>query len=314
MKNIYQSIKADLRIDDVYLKRILARRSSDIKKITIPKKNGGFRIANQIAIEFKPIQYWLIENFFSYFPISNESFAYIKKRSIKLNAEKHMTNNFFIKTDFQDFFTNIQYKDLEIYIKKNMESFSSKYKITNLDMQLIKSCCFDENASLAQGFCTSPIITNILMLEFDRAIIKMLDKYSDAEPVYTRYSDDIIISCKTKGTSFAIFKDIETLIVAWETPKLFLNQHKISFGSVGRGNVLITGLKINHNHIIDVTRQKKDEVKLLLKHVKKNSLPQKEYPRLKGLIEFIRYHSPSFFTKLNLKYFNEIEKLNVKTQ
>jgi RNA-directed DNA polymerase len=310
MPTLIDKIKSDLVIDDEYISRIIKRQSKDIHPIQIPKKNGGFRIAYQIAIEFKPLQYWLINNLFSLFDVYGNAYAYIKEKSIKMNAECHLQNTYFLKIDFSDFFPSITYDSVKQFIQKNRDKYEKQFSLTKDSYELIKKCCFDNNERLAQGFSSSPVITNIIMFEVDMAICEILKKFQEANPIYTRYSDDIVISCSKKGVSYTIFRELKALIYANVNPVLKINTKKTSFGSVARGNVLVTGLKITSEQKIELTKQRKDEIDLLLKLIRKGKIQPNEVEKIKGKLEFIKHNTPDFYTKLKIKYFNEIESLN----
>jgi len=308
--SILKSVQKDLNLDDDFLKRILDRKSNDIIYHKIPKRNGGFRIAKEIKIEFKPIQYWLLKNFFTLFPVSNNAHAYEINSNILKNATIHKNNEYFLKLDLKDFFPSIDFQSFERFLNDNKLYFDEKYTISEKDLLLLKNCCFDEKNVLAQGFSTSPVIANRILYTLDNAINEIISEFKNTTLVYTRYSDDLIISCNNKGLSYKIFKRVSELISKWEYPKLVLNQDKISFGSVGRGNVLVTGLKISRNHEVDITRKKKDELRLLLSLLKKGTLDKNDYMKLKGNIEFVRYNSPQFYTQLCIKYHFELIELN----
>lgn len=310
MTSLIKSIQRDLNLDDVYIKRILNRRSNDIIYHQIPKRSGGFRIAKEIRIEFKPVQYWIAENFLSLFPVSQWSQAYEAHSSILKNARLHKDSNFFLKLDLKDFFPSVDFRSFTRFLTDNRTYLSAKYTISDKDEILLKNCCFDEKGVLAQGFSTSPLIANRILFSLDNAIYEITKSYSSSGVIYSRYSDDLIISCADRGLSYELHRRVSDLVSKWEYPKLRINQDKTSFGSIGRGNVLVTGLKIDRNHEIDVTKKKKDELRLLLSLFKKGALNQDDFLKLKGNIEFVRFNSPQFYTKLCIKHHFELVELN----
>jgi hypothetical protein len=308
--SLINKIKQDLNINDEYIDRILKRKNNDIIYHRIPKKNGKFRITKEIKIEFKPLQFWLSLNFFNLFPVSHSVQAYEKGSNILKNTVIHKDNLYFLKLDIENFFPSIDFKSFIKYIENSITIYNNIFTLTEKDKQLLYNCCFDDKGVLAQGFSTSPLIANRILYELDTKFEQFISLYENDNLKYTRYSDDLIFSCFTKGLSYKILNQICKIISENKCPVLKLNKEKISFGSVGRGNVLVTGLKIKNNEEIDLTKKKKDEIKLLLSLFKKQILDKNEYRKLKGNLEFTRYNSPKFYTQLCIKYYDEISALN----
>lgn len=306
MKSISASIIEELNLDLEYYNRIINRNKNDIIHINVPKKNGKYRVVKQIKYFYKPLQYWLLYKFLNLFPVSEYATAYEKNSSIYKNAEKHAENDYFLKIDLKDFFPSITYKDFITFLNKNNKYYEKTFLLSKKDEIILKNCLFDENNRLPQGFCTSPKIINILMYDFDNSLIELLKKYTEFNAKYSRYSDDIIISCNKKGLSYRIFKEIDSFINNWKNPNIKINNKKTTFGSIKRGNVLVTGLKIKNNNKVDITKKKKDEIRLLLSLFKKGKFKIEDMNKLKGNLEFAKVNAPGFYTIINTKYFLEI--------
>ena len=155
--------------------------------------------------------------------------AYEIKSTIYKNAEKHADNEYFLKIDLENFFPSITYKNFLDFLTENNDCYSNEYLLSKKDKIILKNCLFDENSRLPQGFCTSPKIINIMMLSFDNKVLEILGKYTEFNTIYTRYSDDIIVSCKKKGLSYLIFKEINDLIKNWNNPNIIINAKKNFF-------------------------------------------------------------------------------------
>lgn len=112
--------------------------------------------------------------------------AFIKGKSPITNARQHIGFDVTISLDIVNFFENTKPSHVSKYI-------ASKY----LDI------CFIED-SLPQGFPSSPAISNIAMIEFDRELKSQLVAYlkmnsSEIKKFkLTRYADDITISLSFK--------------------------------------------------------------------------------------------------------------------
>lgn len=166
--------------------------------------------------------------------LSDRSFAYRKNLSIKDCVNEHLGNSHFLKLDIHNFFNSITKRNLnkilkmkfsectdEMY-KSNIKGETSQYKSNIIDtwdgVEKVLDFCF-VNSKLPLGLVTSPILANIYMDFFDRRFKK---EFPDL--VYTRYSDDILISFNTTFDTKIVKDFIEKEL---EVLKLKMNKKKI---------------------------------------------------------------------------------------
>lgn len=114
------------------------------------------------------------------------SFAYQKGKSIKECVERHKHSISFLKFDIHKFFNSIQKKKL---VKKLMKEFELDV-IYKEQISTILNTCFAEE-KMPIGLVTSPILSDIYMKEFDEQFSNELG----CGYIYTRYADDILVSC-----------------------------------------------------------------------------------------------------------------------
>ncbi len=100
-----------------------------------------------------------------------------------INAKPHVGSSTLLKLDIRHFFDRITYPLVKEKVFKG-ERFSEQNRI------LLSLLCI-HNDSLPQGAPTSPIISNIIMRDFDNAVGK---RCSSEKINYTRYSDDMTFS------------------------------------------------------------------------------------------------------------------------
>ena len=127
-----------------------------------------------------------------------------------------------------------------------------------------RACFYYKDDLLPIGYPTSPIISNVVMHEFDTQIMALLSNEDDyGKSVYTRYADDLTFSTDMKGAC----KEIKTLVTTelrkMESPKLKLNPQKTKYVSSSGGSAFITGLRICHDGHITIHRKYKDKIRLL---------------------------------------------------
>lgn len=146
--------------------------------VKIPKRNGKLRtleIPNPLLDSF---QHTLLKSLSYSAKCSPYASAYEKGKSIKLVAYLHADKKLLLKLDIKDFFGHITV-DL---IKNKVFNYETGDILAEL------CCC---NGHLPQGACTSPIISNLVMKDFDDELGKFC---TDRNITFSRYSDDMIFS------------------------------------------------------------------------------------------------------------------------
>lgn len=179
--------------DGTHLSRLVGYRKSYIDRATqfttyfyrhfsIPKKNGDKRRMAEPLPSLKEIQYWILNEILSKQSVSNFAKAYRKNHSVKSNARFHLDQTKVLCMDLSDFFGTINKNQVvQLFRDIGYSSTVSKY---------LAGLCTLYNC-LPQGAPTSPIISNIIAKNLDKAI----SEYCISNGLrYTRYSDDITIS------------------------------------------------------------------------------------------------------------------------
>jgi len=168
-----------------------------------------------------------LTNVSGYIP-PGEVHGFIKGRDIATNAAQHLNQDVVLKVDLKDFFGAIDKSRLG----GALESFE-----------------FDENCakavagvtlidgSLAQGFSTSPLLSDLVFFETDRELAALAGR---AGVCYTRYVDDLTFSGPRSLVHDDLLAAIETLLVrlSWS-----VNQGKTRFMRRGKPQY-VTGLYV----------------------------------------------------------------------
>lgn len=82
---------------------IIAGAPRRYKSYYIPKRAGGVRLISQPAREVKALQHWFMSRCQGALKVHRAAAAYVKKKGIRQNAERHQENEFLLKMDFADF-------------------------------------------------------------------------------------------------------------------------------------------------------------------------------------------------------------------
>lgn len=239
----------------------------------IPKRTHGFREISapkaQLKEDLKRINYILVNhlNLLAH----DSAWAYIKHRDVVQAMQTHVNNNsrWYLKIDLKNFFGSC---NKEFILKQLIELYPFKLLIerektygstTTLDIlnDLIHTTCL--NNVLPQGSPLSPLLSNLVMVEFDYKINKLLyslskeNKLFKQKYIYTRYADDIIISARNK---FEYSNIINALNELFKDTPLSINTEKIRFGSTAGRNWNL-GVMCNKDNKITVGHKRKQLIK-----------------------------------------------------
>lgn len=268
----------------------------------IPKRSGGYRILDAPNYELKELQREIL-NFLSKdcktLP-HNAAHAFVKNRNCKTAMQVHQRNNsrWFLKLDIKDFFNNCDEKKLKAKLK---HIYPLTFFTTRQISLIVNACTLAHR--LPQGAPTSPILSNLYMLDFDH----MLTKQLGTDYVYTRYADDILISSRVKFH----YTNIVNIVAAYLTDEgMNLNHTKTRFGSSNGSN---WNLGIMYNKDLDITvgyRNKhliKNKIHNLFTNIPEENTPEfgvwlSSVRSLQGTLAYYKHIEPEYFNNLLQKY------------
>ena len=287
--------------------------NEDYKIIYIKKKDKIRKIITYNNLEKRKQHQFIYNKINKSFKPSIYSKGYIKNESIYTNVIPHLYNNYFFKTDIEDFFKNINHKkliDLLYNEIKNIASPNDCYKI-------VKQCSYSKKG-LPLGFITSPLLANVYLKRFDISLYSKLRKLNCKNIIYTRYADDIMISFKETSEDIGIIRNEIEKIISDYLKKYYLkiNKKKTKFIVFAKTHqVRLTGITIvekNSMRRISVGRNQKRKFfyDVINKCKKDTKISEIEVKRIKGKMSFYlsieKECFEDFITK-NMKI--EIEKL-----
>lgn len=282
----------------------------------IPKKTHGFREINAPKKELKQDLKYISSLLTGYLGIlsHDSAWAYIPTRDV-VHAMKEHTNNksrWYLKLDLHDFFGSCN-KEFIITQLKKIYPFA-KYDCDELLNNLADLAIKDNG--LPQGTPLSPILTNLIMVEYDYKINNILKHMQGREIeiqryVYTRYADDIIISAKNKFDYNKIVTAIKGLFN--DTP-LTINEEKTRFGSSSGRNWNL-GVMCNKDNEVTVGYKRKQHMKVIINNYMKDKEQNilwslEDLYWLQGQLSWLQNVEPTYFTGfrtyINNKYNNDI--------
>lgn len=163
-------------------------------QVKIPKRSGGTRNLSVPSSSLKGLQKQLAKILEAELgsKVHKTANAYVKGRNTVTNSLPHVGCAILIKLDIKDFFPTVT-REMLAPIISAMAFYEPKTISRLLDI------CVTENG-LPQGAPTSPILSNLVLRDFDVAAYRLAARI-DAK--YTRYADDLTFSLETDDSKKA---------------------------------------------------------------------------------------------------------------
>jgi len=272
------------------------------------KRNSKDTVKSYMADdELRAFQLFLVSVVVDYLPIDDEVvFSYRKGGSVVEAVRKHASSKFFFKTDLKQFFSSIDYKLVELTIREG----AGLLPFENVELYLTHIVqLITYHGCLPPGFATSPGVSNACLYKLDRYLQHEAKKLN---LVYTRYSDDIILSGNNPDAVRVAPWILESLLNELYAARFTLNSGKNKFLRKG-AKVRLLGLVILPNGHVTLDRRVKDKVETLLYFYATDGLRflnmvgndlEKGRLRLSGYLSYIRSVDPVYYERLRHKYGN----------
>lgn len=306
-------IAEDLAVPERVLEDALCQADRHYKLIRIPKRDGGTRTVIQPSVTLKLVQYWLMHNVFAKVPLHEAAMAYRPGLSIRDNAQRHRWGDFFLKMDLKHFFPSLRFHDIRMELQAWHAEAQPLWAWDDHTDYLLRHACFWRGESLAMGYPSSPVLSNIAMRGFDQAVSALLwERETDwGKVIYTRYADDLVFSCERPHTPGALIGALVALLARLDRPRLRINWSKRHLGSRAAGNTLITGVRCCQDRHLTLHRRYKDQARLLLSLLQKHALAKDDWPRLRGHLQHIHQIDPAFWYSLQGRYPDAFHQLGL---
>ncbi|MCL2036304.1 MAG: reverse transcriptase family protein [Oscillospiraceae bacterium] len=249
-----------------------AKKSTLYHTFHVPKSSGGLRRIDaplpELMNALRELKTLLEENMFSLYHTT--AFAYVRGRSTVDAIKRHQRNEskWFLKLDFSNFFGSTT-PEFVLAMLSRLFPFSEIVK-SHDGLQALKralSLCF-LNGGLPQGTPISPFLTNIMMIPIDHKLGNGLRNFDSRKFVYTRYADDLIISCKIDFCKSKIENYVKEILSEFNAP-FSINSAKTRYGSSAGRNWNL-GLMLNGKNEITIGHKRKKEFKAMLDNYIRN--------------------------------------------
>lgn len=151
---------------------------------------------------------------------------------------------------------------------------------------------------LSIGAPTSPLISNLLMYQFDG----VMSNFARANGmVYTRYADDLTLSSAGHLDREVVRNEVAAALAAIDYPKLRLNPSKTKLASKSTSR-RVTGLVLANDGSLSIGRERKRRISAMVHHALTGRCDAETLVHLAGLLSFASDVEPTFVDALTRKY------------
>lgn len=287
---------------------------------SIPKKTHGFREINapkpELKKDLKQISVLLSD--LLQMQCHDSAWAYIPGRDVVHAMKEHTANKskWYLKIDLHDFFGSCCKEFIVTQLKK-LYPFAAYPDDTTDTLLKDIAILATKDDGLPQGTPLSPLLTNLIMVEFDYKINKLIYSLTkDAglmkqKYIYTRYADDIIISAKNKFEYNILLDALRDL---FRNTPLTINEEKTRFGSSSGRNWNL-GVMCNKDNNITIGYRKKQHLKTIINNYMKDRdidliWGLEDLYWLQGQLSWLRNVEPEYYAGfkryLNNKYGKDV--------
>ena len=243
-------------------------RASLYHTFHIPKSSGGLRRIDAPLPELMNAMRELKTLFETHMFVlyHTTAFAYVRGRSTIDALKRHQQNEskWFLKLDFADFFGSTT-PEFVLSMFSKLFPFSEIVKFPPARDELKKALelCF-LNGGLPQGTPISPFLTNVMMIALDHKISNNLRNFDSRHFVYTRYADDLLISCKIDFNKDSVQQFVANTLSEFQAP-FTIKREKTRYGSAAGRNWNL-GLMLNNENQITIGHKRKKHFKAMLEN------------------------------------------------
>ena len=264
-------------IDRHYLSYGIKKRRGKSRRIDAPQEQLleiQRKILYKILYRYKP------------HPIAH---GFVKHRGPKTNAEEHVGAEILITIDIKNFFNSIReeqvYSTLEYLFDKRLPYEKAMSSDINVITKLLTY-----RGRVPQGAVTSPAISNLFMLPFDKKIKKLQAKH---RVKVTRYCDDIAISTK-KNTGIKIKEILDDIREILRPAGLRMNKAKTKVRKRYH-RMKVTGIIVNEKP--NIPRENWRNFRACLHNIKTKDPFEKvsdlDLQKIRGYIEWVKMINPT---------------------
>jgi hypothetical protein len=300
MSFVVGALRLETGLRESEVRRLILFAPDRYKIFYIKKRSGGLRQIAQPTPEIKFLQRAFVERFLKNLPVHQSATAYREGLSTYHNALPHAKNGPILKMDLKEFFPSIRSRDWASYCRQH--GVLNEEDIALSERLLFYRPHGGRLLRLSIGAPSSPILSNVLMYDFDKRVVEAVSR---DKVTYTRYADDLTFSALRTGYLVNVKSDVAKIIRRLEYPKLDINDDKTKYitKKYHRG---VTGLTISNDGRVTIGREKKREIRAAIHKAITCGIEELDLEKLSGLLSYINSVEPDFIQIMEHKYGQEV--------
>lgn len=291
------------------LRSIVARNGKQYTYFRIRKRSGGHRLISVPEADVLRVQKWIHTHILSKAKAHPACFSFLRKTSIRDCAAEHRGAKWVIKVDISAFFGSISERDaFDVFVKLGYNSlvafemarivtdaplFSKRYLAAPWKRAVggyaIKQYSDTKVGYLPQGAPTSPLLSNLFMIEVDRQLEALAGKRGLR---YSRYSDDMTFSTRGEFSRERAKELVHSVAAIIRAKGLRINAAKTRITPPG-GRRVVLGLLVDGT-APRLTRKFRDALRMHIYHMKKygvqNHADRRGFDSVSGLYRHVKGH------------------------
>nr|MDO8119441.1 reverse transcriptase family protein [Candidatus Sigynarchaeota archaeon] len=217
------------------------------RHIQIPKRGGGTRDIYSPDPWLGSVQEKILRGILECVQPHHACHGFRKYHSVVTNARQHAFSKVIWKVDLKDFFPSITHAQimrvfLEIGYSQPVASILANAcaMFPRVRAGKVLSAAPSRPPFLPQGACTSPALSNLVLINIDARLDAIAN---DNHFRYSRYADDLVFSSKRyKTVPKSFMRDIRSTI---EENGFHVNPHKLAIATRHTKQV-VTGILVNN--------------------------------------------------------------------
>lgn len=227
----------------------------------------------------------------------HSSFGFVRGRSTRQNATRHLASRYLLRLDIKNFFQSIDRECIE-----SLFETSGAHK----EIASLLGAFTTIEGKLPLGLPTSPVISNAICAKMDRQLELLAES---CQCSYSRYADDMAFSGNAEVPAANAIEGILS------EHGFFVAHDKTRYTKIGQAHY-VTGLSVSDSEAPHAPRSMKHSLRQELHYCSKFGLDehlghqglldhhsrQRHINRLDGLVKYVAHHEPKMATALYEKW------------
>ncbi|WP_170292437.1 reverse transcriptase family protein [Mycolicibacterium grossiae] len=283
----------------LYLRQIVQRTRDPYGDISRQKKTGGIRLISAPEPVLMDVQRLILRRALRNLPLHPFCYAYREGRTIQACAQQHLGAKWMIKFDLHNFFGQIEERDVyrvfdscgySALVSFELARICTRSRVADFHSRsgrysAITTYDVDVTGRLPQGAPTSGALSNAVATPLDYTLHEFA---TGAGFVYTRYSDDMVLStCQdfNRAQAVTIIREVSHLVA---THRFRLHRKKTRVIPPGARHVVL-GLLVDGGEV-RLTPEFRRRVEVHIRGVREFGLSEhSDHRKFRSLLSFINH-------------------------